>query len=184
MLALFPHVVPLAFDWFGNRVVQALIECLPRVGPDADLYASMIDRLLSCKAEMEKNKYAAFVLKKLNVIQGGSNREMQMQMQNVGHAASEVIKDTCLHRECSTSSIRCLMALTTMITSTFRMPIRSLTLTLGHGSASMFPLDANSSIFPGSHQVSNHSTPNYPSNNPTVYNAGICINCRQMDGLD
>jgi uncharacterized membrane protein YgcG len=84
VLALSPHVVPLALDWFGNRVVQALIECLPRTGPDADLYMGMVERLLSRKTEMEQSKYAAFVLKKLNDAQRDRDREAQWAQNGTG----------------------------------------------------------------------------------------------------
>ena len=57
--ALMLHCVPLALTGFGNRVIQRLLECLPR---DEPLFLQLNERIHTHKDELEGSKYGKFVL--------------------------------------------------------------------------------------------------------------------------
>ena len=79
ILSLKSHIIPLSLDWFGNRVVQTLIECLPRISRELDLYHSIRKDLMLQKSKLESNKYAIFVLRKLNEVEEARERARQVR---------------------------------------------------------------------------------------------------------
>lgn len=64
-LKLLPHSVPLCLDWFGNRVIQRLLESLPR---ESKLFEQLTSRIVSQKEELSDSQYGKHVLK---VIESG-----------------------------------------------------------------------------------------------------------------
>ena len=175
VLALSPHVVPLALDWFGNRVVQALIESLPRVGPDADMYTAIVERLLSRKVEMQESKYAAFVLKKLNDAERDKDGDAKWA-QNAGSKPGTGTYHTPSYPNISQYGLPQPLY---RGTQHFGMsPEYGEYSRYGPGAASMLPLDANYNTVQLS---SGHGTPsNLP---PAVHQGSLPSNAYQQQGV-